>query len=618
LSLALICNTGYAGSGEQWFQYSILPQNNANAKLAHSIFNELLAAHPYKVKGKSPRLFVVYSRLGPWSAALPDGSILFSEAAIMHARKGGRRHVKHKLAFVLAHEIELMKTKNFWHRQYYSIIGSSKQVSDELQREVTSSEGEFEQLVKDEARITRKVLMDLSSLGYEVAEIARDKTFFTAWLKSAWQPACVNLGKILRAVPSSKSIPTSLARLCTEKTKFIKTRYTQFKKLIANQVLFETALQAYIAGKYNLARTYFAKYSLEFPHAKAYFYIGSSYLHEALDHRRNFVELGGYHKNVYVYPIIFDSTPTINKLYKPILGLDTKSGNEFNVEKKVLAYKEKLNYSISLAVKFFEKALALDHKYKSAYINLIAAYLTVNDRTKANKVLFSKYINRFGSDELTSLYSGILHASFRRYNKARQDFSRLTQAHDPVIAALAYINLAQVYQTEKKTDQAERVWDKLKLAYAGKSDIVIAAMTNPIKFRRSSTFEINPKLVISKFKPGSNTDKKLIATKSRFRLPVDVLTTQLIFYYAADGGRVLLNSDGYVYAAWQDRVSANSRNKWINKSEKYLIKKLGAPNKVMSVMKGRLLVYTELNVAFHTQAGKVKRWIRFPQDYQVN
>ncbi len=604
LSCFVIISSSNLQADELWYQYAISPVNNSNVKQAHAIFNDLLRANSNFSKPNKPRLYVIYSRQGPWSASLPDGSILLSEAAITYAYQRNRRSARHKLAFVIAHELALLQDKQFWHRQYFSIVGASEQAAEELQIESISSLEDFNQTANIENKSNRSALMMMSSLGYDYVEMAKDKKYYSAWLNASWKSACKDLKKI-----SDKT--------CSKTKKFTQNRRSKFLKVVANQVVYDIALQAYISGDYKLARIYLEKYVRDFSHPKAHLLIGLCHLNEALDYRRKFVELGGYHKNIYVYPIMYDADTILNQQYQPIMGLDSTTGNEYNIEKEALVHKSQISRSIGFAMKSFEKAIKHDAKYKIAYANLVAAYLTLNDLPKANKFLFSRYVNRFGGDLVGNLYSGVLHASFRRSRKAKVEFSRLTKAEDPLMATLGFVNLAQVYQTEKKTRHAEQVWKKLREFSKSSTDIVVKALTNPIEYRVDKPeFSVNSRLTVAKIKPGAKVSHKLLASKSVFRLPVGTFGKKLMFYHAADGARALLNADGFVHAAWQDRQHTRSNKyRWLTKSEKQLFKKLGAPNKLVPTLKGQLLVYTDLNVAFKTNAGKIDHWFYSPQGY---
>ena len=604
LGCSLVINSTYIQADELWYQYAISPANNSDIKQAHAIFNDLLSANTNFSKRNKPKLYVVYSRQGPWSAALPDGSILLSEAAIKYAFRGNRRSGRYKLAYVIAHELALLQDKQYWHRQYFSIVGASEQAVEELQIEAISSLDDFNQIANIEKKANRNALMMMSTLGYDYIELAKDKKYFSYWLNAGWKLACKDLKKI-----SDKT--------CSETKKFSQNRRYKFLKLVANQVVFDTALQGYIAGDYKLARIYLEKYLREFSHPKAHLLVGLCHLNEALEERRKFVELSGYHKNIYVYPIMYDASPILDQQYQPIMGLDSKTGNEYNIEKQAVVHKTQIKRSIGFAIKSFEKAIKLDSKYKAAYSNLVAAYLTENNLPKANKFLFSKYVNRFGNDVNSYLYSGVLHASFRRARKAKVEFSRLTKAEDPIVATLGFVNLAQVYQAEKKTKHAEQVWKKLREFSKASSDIVVKALSNPIEYRVDKPeFSVNTKLTIAKLNPGTKVTAKLLTGKSVFRLPVEMLGKKLVFYHTADGARALLNGDGYVHAAWQDRQRTRSnRYRWLNKSDKQLFQKLGAPTKVVPTLKGQLLVYTDLKLAFQTNASKIDHWFYFPKGY---
>jgi len=602
LSFSVIINSNSVLADELWYQYAIAPVNNKKIKQVHAIFNDLVRASTSFSKRAKPKLYVVYSRQGPWSASLPDGSILLSEAAVKHAFRGGWRSAKNKLAYVMAHELVLLQDREFWHRQYFSIVGVSAQAVEELQIESIGSLEDFNQTSIIEKKSNRKALMMMSVRGYDYIDMAKDKNYFNRWLNANWGLACKDLKKISK-------------KACSKPKIFTQNRRDRFLNVVANQVIYDIALQAYIGGDYKLAKNYLEKYIRDFSHPRAHLLLGLCHLNEALTSRQKFVELSGYHKNVYIYPVVYDADPVLNKMYQPIMGLDSKTGQEYNIEDEALAHKAQINRSIGFAIKSFEKAIKLDPKYKAAYANLVAAYLAGNDLTRANNFLFSKYVNRFGGDSISNIYSGVLHASFRRDRKAKVEFSRLTKDKNPIIATLGFVNLAEVYRAEKKIRHSAQVWKKLKEYSAKTSDVVVKALTDPIAYRKDKAeFSVNTKLTIAKIKPGEKIALKVLTGKSIFRLPVKMPGKKLTFYHSKDGASALLNADGYVHAAWQDRKRKSSNKyRWLNKSEKQLFKKLGAPNKVVPTLKGRMLVYSNLNLAFKTVAGKIDHWFYFPK-----
>ena len=603
LSFGVVISSNSVSADELWYQYAIAPVNNKKIKQVHAIFNDLVSASTRFSKHAKPKLYVVYSRQGPWSASLPDGTILLNEAAVKQAFRGNGRSARNKLAYVMAHELALLRDREFWHRQYFSIVGASAQVLEELQIESIGSLEDFNQTSIVEKRSSRQALMMMSARGYDYIDMAKDAKYFSNWLNANWSLACKDLKKI-----SNKS--------CSKPKIFSQNRRAKFLNVVANQVIYDIALQAYIGGDYPLAINYLQHYIRDVSHPRAHLLLGLCHLSEALMSRRKFVELSGYHKNVYIYPVMYDADPVLSKMYQPIMGLDSKTGQEYNIDDEALAHKAKISRSIGFAIKSFEKAIKLDPKNKIAYANLLAAYLTGNDLSKANNFLFSKYVNRFGGDSISNIYSGVLHASFRRDRKAKVEFSRLTKDKNPVFATLGFANLAEVYRAEKKIRHSAQVWKKLKEYSAKTSDVVIKALTDPIAYRKDKAeFSVNSKLTIAKIKPGEKIALKVLSGKSIFRLPIKIPGKKLTFYHSKDGARALLNADGYVHAAWQDRKRKRSNKyRWLNKSEKQLFKKLGAPTKVVPTLKGRMLVYTNLNLAFKTVAGKIDHWFYFPKD----
>jgi len=606
LSFILFCSIAFnsyvVSADELWYSYSISTINNDRLKQVHAIFSDLLRANSNVVKGSKPKLYVVYTRQGPWSASLPDGSVLLSEQAVRHAFKGNSRSARNKIAFVMAQELSLLQDREFWHRQYFSIIGASEQAVDELQVESINSLEDFKQTSNIEKKSHHNALMMMSTLGYDYIDIAKDKKYFNRWLSASWGQVCKDLRNV-----SNKA--------CSIDKKFIQTWRSNFFNAVTTQLVYDTAFQAYVGGNIQLARLYLKEYLTEFVHPKAHLLTGLSHLSKAITNRRKFVDLDGYHKNVYIYPAMYDADPELNQMYQPIMGLDSKTGNEFNIEKKALGYKKQISNSIELAIKSFEKVIEMDPKHKIAYANITAAYLTINNLPKANKFLFSKYVNRFGSDSVSNLYSGVLHASFRRDRKAKIEFSRLTKNKNPVLATLGFANLAEVYRAENKTRHAVQVWKKLKEFSAKTSDVVVKALTNPIEYRKDKPeFSVNSRLAIAKIIPGDRISVKSLKSKSVLRFPIKISGKKLSFYHTRDGANVLLSAEGFVHAAWQDRkLRRSNKYRWLNKSEKQLFKKLGAPSKLVPTLKGRILVYSDLNLAFKTVAGKIDQWFYFPK-----
>jgi tetratricopeptide (TPR) repeat protein len=165
-----------------------------------------------KTADRTPRLYIIKTRLGPYALSLPDGGIIINPKTLdICYNNEDRTKGDSRLAFILGHELAHLANKDFIHRQAFLTLKEygDKKAKKELTEYFQLSDPEkAREFKKRELLADQKGSLYAVMAGYDVGELFREKNnFLTHWANQTGvgmsyddDPRHPSLGKRLKFV----------------------------------------------------------------------------------------------------------------------------------------------------------------------------------------------------------------------------------------------------------------------------------------------------------------------------------------------------------------------------------------------------------------------------------
>lgn len=427
-----------------WKPYIVKADSDDRVQIAQQVFDDLLKT--WDGTRIEPVLHVVDTQSGPWAASLLDGTVLLSVSAIDTCKKIGGKKYQHLLAFILAHELAHQRTDDLWHFKFFRLVGvQQSELQTTLLDGLELDQKKFFQIEKQEAQADQDGLTLMTMVGYDPYTVLEKNSFFKAWVETIWNNPC---GIV------SENLSTSISDACKKAGVRAARAKAHLEKIALETSLYQLGVEAFVAGKYPLSRTYFKAYGRLYPGHVVHNSIGMTYLSEVMELNKKIAKDENTVYLDFVYPMVLDLNP---------ISLIKKRGLRENEEKSKIKRKQREKL-INSAVLVFEKSIKLSHEYRPAYLNLIISYLLNENTPMARGILLGKYKKIFGED----IDYEILNVMVSAINKQKNTGHMFEKLVSKVIAGSSAYKATQVYSVLKNAsiywqykgndDQAENIW----------------------------------------------------------------------------------------------------------------------------------------------------------------
>ena len=589
-----------------WRQHTISPQNDSLAAMAQGVFAVLLRA--WDNTRLEPGLHVVKSSAGPWAASLADGNILLSRAAIETCLKFGKGRAEHLLAFVLAHELAHQRSDDLWHQRFFRLIGNQgADVRKLMQDELQGNNKIWQDIGQKENQADHDGLIMMASVGYDPYQVIDKKDFFTVWVENVWQASCASQQQNQR---NSKACHQAKNRAIRA--------HAQLTAVATQATLYDMGVQAFIAGRYDMARRYFTAYGRDYTNRAVLTAIGQAYFAEALVYYRQLVDEFGWAKPVYYYPLLIDASASMDS---------RKDANRETLKRAALSaaaqkIKKKMQYHIQQSIEYYEKAIRLEPKYARSYLLLAFSYLLDDNPYMVRGIIQGKYISLFGKDYAAELVLAMTNGIEGNANKAEQAFEKLTNQPallvnnqtipGDILVYSAYYNSAAYAIYQGEPSRATTLWKKLA-AYArdeAKSVLFQLAVSH-INQRPVTKAMIDKAPAIEGVRLG---DRNLgqVSKKSKLVNSLWIEGDKYKVYRLDNGSRFIVNANKKVINAWQDSGKAQlDRGLSIGDEADRAMKTLGTPDRQLHLVSGEYLAYDTYGLAVHIIKDRIAGWFLY-------
>ncbi|MBE9560015.1 MAG: hypothetical protein IMF15_04460 [Proteobacteria bacterium] len=591
-----------------WKKYT-LNDDSELVKQSQQVFTVLLRA--WDQSRIEPGLYVVESDSGAWAASLADGNILLSKQAIETCFSFGKQRGEHLLAFVLAHELAHQRADDLWHQRFFRMIGTQ---SAESQKKMLAGleldAGLLTQLEQKEAQADHDGLVLMSSVGFDAYQIINDKDFFTLWVENIWQQNC-----------AANNTAKSNHDACKQAQARALRTQTQLETVATQSMLYELGLQAFVAGNYQQAREYFTIYGRDYPGRAIISAIGLSYFAQAQAIQKQLAELavaeGSKQQADFYYPMILDAHANG--------AAAAQSSNSKRADLKGLTsrlQKQKLTL-VNQSISQFEKAIRLAPDYQQTYLLLASAHLLTNNSYRVRGVLQGQYVPMFGKDSvvemllaLTDAIEGNSDLSIKKLKalvKTLNANTAVSPIAENILRYSVFYNLAELYETIDKAEEAKKVWLDLAQLSKKKGDTLLfrLALTHISQNKQPViTQKLQEAPAINGHRLGDTVH--LTKTLDRSDLWIDGDRYQIVL---DNGSRYITDIKGALISAWQ--TDSNSKKSHINNKlhigdpADRPFKILGIPDRRLNMTSGEYLAYDDYGLALRISNDQVKGWFLY-------
>jgi len=590
-----------------WRQHTLSAENDSLVAMAKGVFEVLLRA--WDSSRLEPGLYVVKSTAGPWAASLADGNILLSRAAIEACLKFGKHRAEHLLAFVLAHELAHQRSDDLWHQRFFRLIGNQGHAIKKLMlKELQSDQKIWMDVGQKETQADHDGLIMMSSVGYDPYQVLDGKDFFTTWVENIWQDSCASQNRNLANSQACKQAKSRAMRA-----------HAQLTAVATQSTLYEMGVQAFIAGRYKLARRYLTAYGRDYTNRAVLSAIGLSYFAEAMTSYRQLINEYGLKKPAYYYPLLLDASTKLMPANLRQIDPAKRSALTVAMEK----IRQKMHDSIGQSIKYYEKAIRLEPKNPRTYLLQAFSYLLDSNPYMVRGIMQGKYIPLFGRDDAAELILAMTSGIEGKIDEAEKGFALLIEHFNkplkdgviPVDLLIygTYFNSSAYAEYLGKKDKAAELWQKLA-AYARSNgrpmlfQLAVGHVTNRM-------VSLNPPQTAPNVRGrrlGDNFSFKQAGSQAKLKSDLWIEGDKFEVYRLLNGSRYVVDSGMKVVNAWQDSAQVNL-NKGIAVGDETdrALKTLGIPDRQLHMMSGKYLAYDAYGLALHVVKDKVAGWFLY-------
>lgn len=397
---------------------------------AKSVFQRVLQVADRKAS-RYPGLHVVNSDGQPWAIALPDGHIILSRGALKVCFDGvSEKEGEARLAFILGHELAHLSSNDFWHREVYlSLSGETDQKSIVNLRQ-TIGEAAANLVRQRELAADDVGFLYATMAGFDTAKILGDgegRDFFAHWIKQT------------RGINQNSGEKSSNAIEVDQRTDFLRAR---FSELSSRAEIFSFGVRLAHFGRHRDAIDFFRDFQRSFPSREVFNNLGFSHLQLARQGMPSRLS------QRYWLPMELDHTTR--------LTVQTRSLNDGR------ALSDASRRELEKAVEFLRLATQADIAHIPSRLNLVAAYMYLDEFHKARAVI--EEARKISPDDVDVL--GLRALVIYEQEREMDMFPIATSilgdlAQQPQSPGHVLFNLARLLEGRGKIEQAEKLWNAL-------------------------------------------------------------------------------------------------------------------------------------------------------------
>jgi tetratricopeptide (TPR) repeat protein len=387
-----------------------------------------------KVSDRTPRLFIIKTRFGPFALSLPDGGIIINPKTLdICYDRVDRTQGDRCLAFILGHELAHMANRDFIHRQAFLTIEEhgDKRAKKELGEYFQLSDPEkAREFKKRELLADHKGALFAVMAGYDLGELFRQNNdFLTHWAMQT------GIGMSYDDDPKHPSLGKRL--------QFVRMQ----QKQVVNQLeLFRAGVLLFQMENYRDAAAAFHEFSKVYPAREVFNNIGACYF--SLAQRLLYLR---YHEDYYRFrlstTIAYETTA---------IKMQPRGEGDYLKDKEIYRY-------IIKAEEYFQLAASRDLYDRSCRYNLAAALIIKKKYAEALSVC--NYILEQKPDDIKALNNKAIafylygrEEGLETIQKAVQLLQKVHQAHPENVEIL--YNLASLKQERERLAGAKVYWEK--------------------------------------------------------------------------------------------------------------------------------------------------------------
>lgn len=238
-------------------------------KRAFNVFNRVKSAAD-KTAGRSPRLFFINSRIGPYTLALPDGGIIINPKILDICYANSNKEVGDSgFAFIVGHELAHLANEDFLDRHVFAHLqkyGDKKTQKELAEYFIPNKFEKYSEYNKRVLLADYKGVLYAAMAGYDMEKLFLKKdNFFTHWSKQT------GIEMYYDDAPTHPSF--------NKRLEFIQAQL----RGLANQVeLFKAGVLFFQLGNYHDGASAFKEFSKVYPSSEVFNNIGACYLNLAL------------------------------------------------------------------------------------------------------------------------------------------------------------------------------------------------------------------------------------------------------------------------------------------------------------------------------------------------
>ena len=240
-------------------------------------------------------------------------------------------------------------------------------------------------------------------------------------------------------------------------------------------------------------------------------------------------------------------------------------------------------------------------------------------------MLQGQYVKRFGADPAVDMLLALTSAIEGETEQSINDLKKLSETvkHDAIVSPIpghilrysVSYNLAQLYSSMDRTEDANKVWMELAQVSQRKGDTLLfrLALTHisPIK-NAPQVKKLKQAPTINGHRLGDSMTVSINTDNNSAELWIDGERYQIV---RDMNSRYIIQDDGILISAWQsDGKKNNSRISSalsIGDPADRPFKTLGIPDRQLSMTSGEYLAYDDFGLAIRISNEKVKGWFLY-------
>lgn len=533
---------------------------------------------------RPPKVLLLKRGSGQWAAALPDGTVLISQEALVICYQGvAPEKGDSRLAFLIGHELAHQAKNDFWQadaiesmKGFVSKNPKALQVVSDYIRETSDLENspQSEKVAKaKELQADAYGIVYMTMAGYDPhAVVDRDGTNFVEEFVSRV------IGK-----KDVKDVEDAAHPSPAKRAEFLRTQLAA----VANELeLFRVGVRYYQQGRYKEAIPYFERFRQQFPSREVFNNLGLAHYQLALE------QLAGCDPSLayqYKLPALLDTET---------LAAATRGG-----ERGSCLQNQDFLYEIGEAVKNLELARAKDPRYLPARINQASALLIAGNPSSA-KAIANEALRLAPQNpdaqtvQAIALYRAAAEDGLDGSARALSTLIPLAKAAHPD----AQYNLAVILAEKGRTAEAKQQFSAfLKLEKSGPYATIAAkqlGQTPPVAVAKAKRLGL-----VSPIPTGDKLSVADKALKPMSKREMIVANERVTIYSAKDAFALVLDDNG------QEVVDLVESTKPATQSADTFRKKNGMPQKIIQTLSGQTLIYP--NVSVDVAGGMVRSVVFF-------